>query len=85
MSKVQQVENGAVHSIIFSPTGGTKKVVDILMDNIAGDAVVNEIDLCDSETNFSDIVLGHDDLALIAIPSVWRPCTKNGVRPDCSD
>lgn len=70
MSKVQQVvESGAVHSIIFSPTGGTKKVVDILMENISGNAVVNEIDLCDPETNFSDIVLSQDNLALLAIPS----------------
>ncbi|MCD8152615.1 MAG: 4Fe-4S binding protein [Clostridiales bacterium] len=69
MSKIQQMGNGAVHSIIFSPTGGTKKAVDTLMENISGGAMVNEIDLCDPETCYEDAVFGSDDLALIAIPS----------------
>ncbi len=53
--------------IVFSPTGGTQKVADIITGEWSG--TVQEIDLSDSETDFSKIRLSEEDLALIAVPS----------------
>lgn len=69
MSNVQQTGSGVTHSIIFSPTGGTKKVADILLERISDDAKRQTVDLCDPNTCYEEAVFGSDDLALIAIPS----------------
>lgn len=50
--------------IVFSPTGGTERVADILA-NALGDKVVT-VDLCDGHTDFSKAEMG--DLAVIAMP-----------------
>jgi len=56
-----------VSQIIFSPTGGTKRVTDLITK--AWDMPVNEIDLTDAETDYSALSLEKDDIAVIAVPS----------------
>ena len=56
-----------LYRIIFSPTGGTKKVAELLAHALAEDAA--EIDLTDKNTDFAAIRLTPEDLAVIAIPS----------------
>lgn len=53
--------------IVFSPTGGTQKVADI----IAGrwQMPVSTVDLCDAGADFSSVTVSSDDVALIAVPS----------------
>lgn len=53
--------------IIFSPTGGTKKVADALMKHWDSDAEI--IDLSDAEADFSQYVIKKDDVVLVAMPS----------------
>ncbi len=55
------------YEMCFSPTGGTKKVADILSGNLYED--ISEVDLCDRNTGFSEITLEEGDTALIAVPS----------------
>lgn len=56
-----------VYEIYFSPTGGTKKVVNILSHGLEGEMAF--IDLADRRANFHDMVLSQDDVAIIAVPS----------------
>ena len=44
----------SVYSIIFSPTGGTKKVADLFVNAFAGE--YTEIDLTDAFRDFSEAV-----------------------------
>lgn len=53
--------------IVFSPTGGTEKVADIITEEWEG--TVTRIDLTNAETDFSKIIIGQEDTALIAVPS----------------
>lgn len=53
--------------IIFSPTGGTERVADIIGRHWSESPV--RIDLCDPGTDFSGCVIGQDDQVLIAMPS----------------
>jgi len=53
--------------IVFSPTGGTQKVIDIM--TTAWCETVSKIDLTDAESEFSSFDMGEDDFALIAVPS----------------
>lgn len=53
--------------IIFSPTGGTKKVADFLANELGGDII--NIDLSDGKKDFQKISLANDDIAIIAVPS----------------
>ncbi|MCD8154904.1 MAG: 4Fe-4S binding protein [Clostridiales bacterium] len=55
------------YEITFSPTGGTKKAADILSHELSEQ--LSEIDLCDRNTDFAEIGLEEDDIALIAVPS----------------
>ncbi len=55
------------YKITFSPTGGTKKVADIVSYDLAEQMV--EVDLCDRNTDFSNLILESDDITLIAVPS----------------
>ncbi len=55
------------YEITFSPTGGTKKVADILSHSLAESMI--EIDLSDRNFDFSIISLEENDIALIAVPS----------------
>ncbi len=56
-----------VFEIIFSPTGGTEKVADIIGGAWSGNAV--KIDLSDPKTDFAKCEIGKEDMALIAMPS----------------
>lgn len=56
-----------LYEICFSPTGGTKKAADMLAGGLAGE--IRPIDLTDSKTDFSNISLKENDLAVIAVPS----------------
>lgn len=56
-----------VTRIVFSPTGGTAKVAEILTSQWAG--AVGEIDLTRAETDFSSIGFAKDDAVVIAVPS----------------
>lgn len=54
------------YSIYFSPTGGTKKVMDILADEWGK---TEEIDLSNAERNFSQFCFQREDICLIGVPS----------------
>lgn len=55
------------YQIYFSPTGGTKKVVQAMERVWKGDA--EEIDLTDPEEDYSGYVFRKEDVCLIAVPS----------------
>lgn len=56
-----------LYEIVFSPTGGTKKVADYLTGALEGD--ITTVDLTDSKQDFHDISLTKEDVAVIAVPS----------------
>lgn len=56
-----------VVSIVFSPTGGTRRVAEILTKALGGAA--EEIDLTKAGADYSAIELARDDTAVIAVPS----------------
>lgn len=53
--------------IVFSPTGGTQKVADILAETWG--QPVEKVDLSDPNKDFDEVILGEDTLAVIAVPS----------------
>lgn len=53
--------------IVFSPTGGTQRVADILTGALG--QVGSQIDLTAAQTDFANISLPADALAVIAVPS----------------
>ena len=55
----------SVYSIIFSPTGGTKKVADLFANAFADDYV--EIDLTD--VGFAGFSFGENDICIVSVPS----------------
>ena len=74
-----------IYEICFSPTGGTKKAADMLVNEMK--AEIQTIDLTDSKADFSGISIGESDAAVIAVPSyggrvpqpaVQRPSTIKG-------
>ena len=56
-----------VFQIVFSPTGGTQKVTDIITSEWG--KPVEKIDLSDPEADFSAVSLEKGDVAVIAVPS----------------
>lgn len=52
--------------IVFSPTGGTARVADILTKNWSA---IEKIDLSKAETDFSEYKFTPEDIVLIAMPS----------------
>lgn len=56
-----------LYDIVFSPTGGTKKVADYLIGALEGD--VTTVDLTDSKQNFNAVSLTKEDVAVISVPS----------------
>lgn len=56
-----------LYDIVFSPTGGTKKVADCLTGALEGD--VTTVDLTDSKQNFDAVQLTREDVAVISVPS----------------
>ncbi|MDE5873148.1 MAG: EFR1 family ferrodoxin [Lachnospiraceae bacterium] len=53
--------------IVFSPTGGTQKVVDSIMEGWSSS--VTKIDITNATEDYSNIKLEKEDVALVAIPS----------------
>ncbi len=56
-----------ISQIVFSPTGGTKQVTDIITK--AWGMPVNEMDLTNAETDYDALSLKKEDIAVIAVPS----------------
>ena len=56
-----------LYNLVFSPTGGTKKVADCLSGVLEVD--ITTVDLTDSKQNFNDVSLIKEDVAVIAVPS----------------
>ena len=56
-----------LYNIVFSPTGGTKKVADYLTGALEGD--VTTVDLTDSKQDFHTVSLTKEDVAVISVPS----------------
>ena len=56
-----------LYDIVFSPTGGTKKVADDLTGALEGDVIT--VDLTDSKQNFQTVQLNREDVAIISVPS----------------
>lgn len=56
-----------LYDIVFSPTGGTKKVADCLTGTLEGD--VTTVDLTDSKQDFHAVSLTKEDVAVISVPS----------------
>lgn len=56
-----------LYNILFSPTGGTKKVADYLLNTLEGD--ITTVDLTDSKQDFGAVSLTKEDAAVISVPS----------------
>lgn len=56
-----------LYNIVFSPTGGTKKVADYLTGALGEE--VTAVDLTDSKQDFHAISLTKEDVAVISVPS----------------
>ena len=52
------------YNIYFSPTGGTKKVADILVNNLGGEFC--EVDIC---RDIERMTLQADEVCLVSVPS----------------
>lgn len=57
-----------ITEIIFSPTGGTEKVADIITSGLGADGV-NKLDLTDYKSDFNGINFKSEDIVVIAVPS----------------
>lgn len=53
--------------IVFSPTGGTRRVVETITSQ--WDSCADEIDLTDAKNDFSAFEIAMDDVVVIAVPS----------------
>lgn len=56
-----------LYEMVFSPTGGTKKVADILAEAMGLERQI--VDLTKRDTAFSEICLSPEDVCLAAVPS----------------
>ena len=56
-----------LYKITFSPTGGTRKVADLLTKELGGAGAT--VDLTDSGGDFSSVPFTGEDVAVIAVPS----------------
>lgn len=56
-----------LYDIVFSPTGGTKKVSALLTDALDGE--VTHVDLTNSKQDFHTVSLTQEDVAVISVPS----------------
>lgn len=56
-----------VYDIIFSPTGGTKKVSDLFTKAFCGQS--SPIDLTDQRKDFSAFSFHEEDICIVAVPS----------------
>lgn len=58
-----------LHTIVFSPTGGTKKVTDILEKRIG--TVSERIDLFAEGNDFSQHTFEEEDVCIVSVPSFY--------------
>ena len=62
-----------IFEMIFIPTGGTKKVADILVNGFRKETDcpvdVEIVDLMKADVDFSTVNVTHDDLCVIAVPA----------------
>lgn len=56
-----------IYEIYFSPTGGTKKVADLLANQLGGEVI--PYDITNSKKELFSIALQKEDIAVIAVPS----------------
>lgn len=56
-----------VLNIIFSPTGGTENAAYIVANTLSSN--VETVDLCDRNLDFASVVVGAEDVCVIAVPS----------------
>lgn len=56
-----------LYKITFSPTGGTQRAADRLVEGLGGECTA--IDLTDSRFQFSSLAFTPEDIAVIAVPS----------------
>lgn len=56
-----------IYEICFSPTGGTKKVLEMISENFEGEK--KYIDLLNRNDNYSQYSFQQNDLCIIAVPS----------------
>lgn len=56
-----------LYNLVFSPTGGTKKVADLLTSALEGELIT--VDLTDSKQDFDAVSLTQEDVAVISVPS----------------
>ncbi len=56
-----------LYQLIFSPTGGTERVVNVLTEKLGSD--FNTVDLSSVKDDFFRYSFGKDDIAVIALPS----------------
>ena len=56
-----------IAEIVFSPTGGTQRVADIIGEALKGR--IRKVDLSDPKEDFDRVSLENEDLSLIAVPS----------------
>jgi len=59
--------NMKITQIIFSPTGGTQKVINILTSECKNN--INKIDLTNANFDYSTISFEKDDIVIIGVPS----------------
>lgn len=57
----------SVFEMVFSPTGGTRKVSGLVTEVLDGDTVT--VDLTDSGQDFRAVSMTKDDVAVISVPS----------------
>lgn len=60
-----------IYEFFFSPTGGTKKVADVIASEISlnNNSSIEKVDLTDYNTDFSSVEICKDDIAILAVPS----------------
>ena len=56
-----------IYEIIFSPTGGTKKVADFLARELGSEMAC--VDLSDRQGSFDKVSFTDNDVAIVAVPS----------------
>lgn len=57
----------SVYEIVFSPTGGTKKVSDLFTESFSSESTY--IDLLGQKTDFSVYSFQPEDICIISVPA----------------
>lgn len=57
----------SVFEIVFSPTGGTRKVSGLVAGALGKNTVI--VDLTDSGLDFHGVSMAEDDVAVISVPA----------------